>query len=118
MTQKADNVIDHEMLFRQPEYTSMFENKQKNFEYKHPKEKVIEIQEWTKTKEYQEKNFARTALTVNPAKACQPLGAVFAAVGFHKTLQASVLAGHPEARWRPLEGNPRVLGVYRFDILR
>ena len=33
-------------------------------------------------------------------------------------VQASVLAGHPEARWRPLEGNPRFLGVYRFDILR
>ena len=85
-SQSADKLIDHEMLFRQPEYTSMFENKQKNFEYKHPEEKIVEIVEWTKTKEYQEKNFARTALTVNPAKACQPLGAVFAAVGFHKTL--------------------------------
>ncbi|MCK7472577.1 MAG: hypothetical protein MZV49_01345 [Rhodopseudomonas palustris] len=41
---------------------------------------------WTKTQEYQEKNFAREALTINPAKACQPLGAVFAAVGFEKTL--------------------------------
>ena len=36
--------------------------------------------------EYREKNFAREALTVNPAKACQPLGAVFAAVGFEQTL--------------------------------
>ena len=36
--------------------------------------------------EYREKNFAREALTVNPAKACQPLGAVFAAVGFESTL--------------------------------
>src|SRR5512139_3997417 len=85
-SQSADKVIDHELLFRQPEYTSMFENKQKNFEYKHPEAKVTEIIEWTKTKEYQEKNFAREALTVNPAKACQPLGAVFAAVGFAKTL--------------------------------
>ena len=86
MTQSAEKVIDHEMLFRQPEYTAMFENKQKNFEYKHPEEKIIEIREWTKTKDYQDKNFERTALTVNPAKACQPLGAVFAAVGFANTL--------------------------------
>ena len=64
MTQSAEKVIDHEMLFRQPEYTEMFENKQKNFEYKHAEEKIIEIREWTKTKEYQEKNFAREALTV------------------------------------------------------
>ena len=38
------------------------------------------------TWEYREKNFAREALTVNPAKACQPLGAVFAAAGFEHTL--------------------------------
>ncbi len=44
------------------------------------------VREWTKTEEYREKNFAREALTVNPAKACQPLGAVFAAVGFEQTL--------------------------------
>ena len=44
------------------------------------------VREWTKTAEYREKNFAREALTVNPAKACQPLGAVFAAVGFEGTL--------------------------------
>ena len=32
------------------------------------------------------KNLAREALVVNPAKACQPLGAVFAAAGFEKTM--------------------------------
>jgi nitrogenase molybdenum-iron protein beta chain len=47
---------------------------------------VERIREWAKTPEYREKNFAREALTVNPAKACQPLGAVFAAVGFEKTI--------------------------------
>jgi len=47
---------------------------------------VERIREWAKTPEYKEKNFAREALTVNPAKACQPLGAVFAAVGFEKTI--------------------------------
>jgi nitrogenase molybdenum-iron protein beta chain len=72
-------------LFRQPEYISLFEKK-KAFEYGHSDETVSNISEWTKTCEYQEKNFAREALTINPAKACQPLGAVFAAVGFEKTL--------------------------------
>jgi uncharacterized protein YfaT (DUF1175 family) len=33
-------------------------------------------------------------------------------------VQASVLAEHPEPRWRPLEANPRFLGVYRFNLLR
>jgi uncharacterized protein YfaT (DUF1175 family) len=33
-------------------------------------------------------------------------------------VQASVLAHHPEPRWRPLEANPRFLGVYRFNLLR
>ena len=54
------------------------------FENQHDPAEVERIREWTKTEEYQEKNFAREALTVNPAKACQPLGAVFAAVGFEK----------------------------------
>ena len=39
--------------------------------------KVAEVAEWTKSWEYREKNFERTSLTVNPAKACQPLGALF-----------------------------------------
>ena len=42
--------------------------------------------QWTTTKEYQEVNFNREALTVNPAKACQPLGAVLCALGFEKTM--------------------------------
>ncbi len=86
MSQNADKVIDHEMLFREPEYVEMFDNKKKNFEFAFPLEKMEEIREWTKTREYQDLNFAREGLTVNPAKACQPLGAVFAAVGFAKTL--------------------------------
>jgi nitrogenase molybdenum-iron protein beta chain len=86
MSQSADKVKDHETLFREPEYVEMFKNKKEEFEYSHPNSKLIEIQDWTKTKEYQEINFAREALTVNPAKACQPLGAVFVAAGFKKTL--------------------------------
>jgi nitrogenase molybdenum-iron protein beta chain len=49
-------------------------------------EEVARVAEWTKGWEYREKNFAREALTVNPAKGCQPLGAIFAAVGFAGTL--------------------------------
>ena len=86
MSQNTEHVLDHFDLFRQPEYIEMFENKKKNFENPHPADKFEEIRDWTKTWDYREKNFARTALTVNPAKACQPLGAVFAAVGFEGTL--------------------------------
>ncbi|MBK1715650.1 nitrogenase molybdenum-iron protein subunit beta [Rubrivivax gelatinosus] len=86
MPQNADKIIDHEMLFREPEYQQLFANKKANFEYGHGDVKVDEIRNWTKTPEYREKNFAREALTINPAKACQPLGAVFVANGFAKTL--------------------------------
>src|SRR5512135_262156 len=64
----------------------MLANKKALFENPHDPAKIAEIKDWTKTKEYKDKNFAREALTVNPAKACQPLGAVFVANGFHKTM--------------------------------
>jgi len=86
MSQSTETVQDHVTLFRDEKYKSMFENKKSNFENHHPDEKVNEIVEWTKTEEYREKNFAREAVVINPAKACQPLGAVFAAVGFEETL--------------------------------
>ena len=41
---------------------------------------------WIDSQEYREKNFARQALVVNPAHACQPLGAELAAHGFEGTL--------------------------------
>jgi nitrogenase molybdenum-iron protein beta chain len=44
------------------------------------------VAEWIDTPEYREKNFARQALVVNPAHACQPLGAELAAHGFQGTL--------------------------------
>jgi nitrogenase molybdenum-iron protein beta chain len=86
MTQNAEHVLDHFDLFRGPEYKEMFENKRKNFENPVADSEIERVREWTKTQEYREKNFKREALTVNPAKACQPLGAVFAAVGFEGTL--------------------------------
>ncbi|PLK47490.1 nitrogenase molybdenum-iron protein subunit beta [Uliginosibacterium sp. TH139] len=85
MPQSADKVIDHENLFREPEYQDMLANK-KAFEFNHSDAKIQEIVQWTKTEDYKQKNFAREGLTVNPAKACQPLGAVYVANGFHKTL--------------------------------
>jgi nitrogenase molybdenum-iron protein beta chain len=44
------------------------------------------VLEWIGTEDYKQKNFARQALVVNPAHACQPLGAHFAAAGFEGTL--------------------------------
>lgn len=86
MSQNADHVLDHFNLFREPEYQALFENKKAQFENAYSCEEVERIREWTKTPEYRELNFKREALTVNPAKACQPLGAVFCAVGFEGTL--------------------------------
>jgi nitrogenase molybdenum-iron protein beta chain len=86
MPQSANKVLDHAPLFQQPEYTEMLENKKVKFECGHPDDLVAEIGDWTKSWEYREKNLAREALTVNPAKACQPLGAVFAAAGYERTM--------------------------------
>lgn len=44
------------------------------------------VAEWINTPEYREKNFARQALVINPAHACQPLGAELCAHGFEQTL--------------------------------
>jgi nitrogenase molybdenum-iron protein beta chain len=85
MPQTAEKILDHAPLFREPEYTDMLARK--GLEEGMPaKSEVVKIADWTKTWEYREKNFAREALTVNPAKACQPLGAVFVAAGFEETL--------------------------------
>jgi nitrogenase molybdenum-iron protein beta chain len=86
MPQSAEKIIDHELLFREPEYQKIFADKKANFEFNHADAKIAEISDWTKSKDYKDKNFAREALTVNPAKACQPLGAVYVANGFAKTL--------------------------------
>lgn len=85
MSQNIDKIQDHVELFHQPEYQELFENK-KTVEGMASPEEVDKVAEWTKTWEYREKNFAREALTINPAKACQPLGAILAAVGFESTL--------------------------------
>src|SRR6266496_5873118 len=86
MSQNPDHILDHFELFRGPEYKEMFEKKKQLFENPVEASEVERVREWTKTEEYREKNFAREALTVNPAKACQPLGAVLAGLGFARTL--------------------------------
>lgn len=85
MPQSADKVLDHNELFKQPEYQDLMARK-KAFEEAPCADKVKETEAWTKSWEYREINFKREALTVNPAKACQPLGAVLCASGFEGTL--------------------------------
>ncbi|MEM7727098.1 MAG: nitrogenase molybdenum-iron protein subunit beta [Cyanobacteria bacterium P01_A01_bin.45] len=85
MPQNPEKIQDHVELFHQPEYQELFERK-KEFEKGHSPEEIERVAEWTKSWEYREKNFAREALTINPAKGCQPLGAIYAAAGFEGTL--------------------------------
>jgi nitrogenase molybdenum-iron protein beta chain len=86
--QDIENIVNGQKLFQKPEYQEVFENK-KEFEGSMgaiDPSKVDEVQEWTKSWEYREKNLAREAITVNPAKACQPLGAIMAGLGFENTM--------------------------------
>lgn len=78
-------VLDHNEIFKRPEYIEQFENK-KQFEGMATAEKVKEVAEWTKTEEYKELNFARKNVKINPVKACQPLGALLCSGGFENTL--------------------------------
>ncbi|MBS99092.1 MAG: nitrogenase molybdenum-iron protein subunit beta [Oceanospirillaceae bacterium] len=86
MSQSVDNIKPSYPLFLEDDYQDMLAKKRDDFEEKHPQSKIDEVFEWTTTKEYQDLNFQREALTVNPAKACQPLGAVLCSLGFEKTL--------------------------------
>src|SRR5512139_485793 len=49
-------------------------------------EEVERVKNWINSDDYKEKNFARQALVINPAHACQPLGAQLVAHGFEGTL--------------------------------
>ncbi|MEM0911882.1 MAG: nitrogenase molybdenum-iron protein subunit beta [Pseudomonadota bacterium] len=86
MSQDVNNIKESYPLFRQDEYQEMLKAKREGFEEKHSQEKIDEVFEWTTTEEYKDLNFAREAMTVNPAKACQPLGAVLCSLGFEKTM--------------------------------
>ena len=82
---KAMRIKDHNELFQEKEYIDQFERK-KEFENCPSDEEVQKIAEWTKTEEYKELNFKRQNIKINPAKACQPLGAIFCSSGFEGTM--------------------------------
>jgi nitrogenase molybdenum-iron protein beta chain len=86
MPQFVEDIKPSYPLFRDDEYRDTLARKARDFEEKVPQDKLDEVFQWTTSKEYQELNFKREALTVNPAKACQPLGAVLCALGFEKTM--------------------------------
>jgi len=86
MTQIVDDIKPSYPLFRDDEYKEVLARKQSTVEERHDPDRMEEIFQWTTTQEYQELNFKREVLTINPAKACQPLGAVLCALGFEKTL--------------------------------
>lgn len=89
MSQTIDKIHSCYPLFEQDEYQTLFQNK-KTLEEAHDAQRVQEVFAWTTTAEYEALNFQREALTVDPAKACQPLGAVLCALGFmrHPALRA------------------------------
>ncbi|MFC5301624.1 nitrogenase molybdenum-iron protein subunit beta [Azospira restricta] len=84
--QTADNIKPCYPLFGDADYQESLAAKRAGFEEGHGADKVRDTFLWTTTQEYQDLNFKREALTVDPAKACQPLGAVLCATGYHKTL--------------------------------
>lgn len=86
MSQTVDKIKPCYPLFCDADYAESFAKKRAEFEEAPALDRVEEVFEWTTTKEYQELNFKREALTIDPAKACQPLGAVLCSLGFEKTL--------------------------------
>ncbi|MEY4504995.1 MAG: hypothetical protein RL154_1292 [Pseudomonadota bacterium] len=84
--QVVEKIVNGQKLFTQPEYTELLANKKETFEGMPCSASVSETADWTKTWDYREKNLTREAITVNPAKACQPLGAVMVALGFENTM--------------------------------
>jgi len=86
MSQQVENIKPGYPLFRDADYQKSLDNKHSQFEERHSEEQLQATFAWTTTEEYQALNFKREALTINPAKACQPLGAVLCALGFAKTL--------------------------------
>ena len=83
--QSVENIKPCFPLFNEDEYQAVLEKK-RAYEERPSKEKAAEVFEWTTTKEYQDLNFARQALTINAAKACQPLGGALCGLGFEKTM--------------------------------
>lgn len=85
MSQNVEDIKPSYPLFRDEEYKENLEAK-KQYEERAPMDEIMKTFEWTTTEEYKDLNFQREALTVNPAKACQPLGAVLCSLGFEETM--------------------------------
>lgn len=85
MSQDVNDIKPGYPLFTDEDYQEAFARK-RFFEEAHPPEKIDEVFQWTTSEEYKALNFKREALTINPAKVCQPVGALLCALGFHKTL--------------------------------
>src|SRR5208283_2267163 len=86
MSQNVESIKPSYPLFREADYKESLARKKALYEDAHDPAKIREVFEWTTTEEYKTLNFQREALTINPAKACQPLGAVLCALGFAKTM--------------------------------
>ncbi len=86
MSQDVANIKPSFPLFRDEDYKKLLDEKRSRSEEAYDDERIEEVFQWTTTQEYQELNFNRQALTINPAKACQPLGAVLCSLGFKNTL--------------------------------
>ena len=82
---KNPEIQDHNTLFQSEKYKKQAENKLL-FEASCSVQEVEETEDYLKTQEYKDINFSRAAATINPAKACQPLGAVLAGLSFEGTL--------------------------------
>lgn len=85
---KKPEIKDHNTLFETAPYIESAAKK-RAFEAACSQQLIEETEEYMKTEEYQEKNFARKEMVINPAKACQPLGSTLAALGFENTLPFS-----------------------------
>jgi nitrogenase molybdenum-iron protein beta chain len=82
----ALRVLDHNELFGLDEYVEQHAAKRRDMEAAPSAAEVEQTLAWSRGWEYRERNFAREGVVVNPLKACQPLGAVLAALGFAGTL--------------------------------
>ena len=114
MPQNPENVLDHMICSGSRNTRRCSRTRRRTSKIRSRTPKLNGFANGRRRDEYREKNFAREALTVNPAKACQPLGAVFAAVGFEQN--AAVRAWL--ARLRRLLPQPFLASLQGADILR
>ncbi|HAT51403.1 MAG: nitrogenase molybdenum-iron protein subunit beta [Nitrospirae bacterium] len=86
MSQSTEQIKPCYPLFMEPEYRDLLARKASECEDKPDKAFLEEKFLWTTSEEYKTLNFQREMLTVNPAKACQPLGSLLCSLGFKGTL--------------------------------